>query len=84
MADPAWIIVSRIAAGLLLYTGLGWLLSRWVGHPEALMAIGAMIGLSLSMYMVYASLHREGKKQPGVGSAGSEGAVSASVPGGSR
>ena len=61
MADPAWTIVSRITAGLLLYTGLGWLISRWVGHASVLMAIGAIVGLCLSTYVVVASLHREGR-----------------------
>lgn len=59
MADSAWSIVSRIAAGLLLYTGLGWLLSRWVGHGPMLMAIGAMVGLALSYYLVFTSLNRQ-------------------------
>ncbi len=69
MADPAWTIVSRIAAGLLLYTGLGWLISRWVGHTPVLMAIGAMVGLGLSMTFVILSLHRDGSKA-GAGDSG--------------
>lgn len=60
MADSAWTIVGRITAGLVLYTGLGWLISRWVGHEPVLMAVGAIVGLSLSTYMVISSLHREG------------------------
>ncbi|MFM8894862.1 MAG: hypothetical protein ACKOE2_05645 [Actinomycetales bacterium] len=67
MADPAWTIVSRIAAGLLLYTGLGWLISQWVGHTSTLMAVGAMVGLGLSMYVVIAGLNRDGSKQSGAG-----------------
>lgn len=59
MADPAWTIVSRIAAGLVLYTGLGWLISRWVGHASVLMAIGAIVGLTLSITLVVVSLHRQ-------------------------
>ncbi len=65
MADPAWTIVSRIAAGLLLYTAVGWLVSQWVGHTAVLMAVGALIGLGLSMYVVIASLHRDDSQRPG-------------------
>jgi F0F1-type ATP synthase assembly protein I len=46
-------------SGLLLYTFLGWLVSRWVGHQELLMAIGAMVGLGLSYYLVFRSLNEE-------------------------
>ena len=46
-------------AGLILYTGLGWLVSRWVGHQELLMAIGAIVGLGLSYYLLFASLAKE-------------------------
>ena len=46
-------------AGLLLYTGLGWLASRWLGHQAALMAIGALVGLGLSFVLVISSLKHE-------------------------
>jgi F0F1-type ATP synthase assembly protein I len=65
MADPAWTIVSRIAAGLLLYTAVGWLVSQWVGHTAVLMAVGALIGLGLSMYVVIASLTARRLPAPG-------------------
>jgi hypothetical protein len=50
---------SRLMAGLILYTGLGWLVSRWVGHQALLMAIGAIVGLALSYYLMFASLAKE-------------------------
>lgn len=90
MADSAWMIVSRITAGLVLYTGLGWLVSRWIGHAGLLMAVGALVGLTLSTYMVVVSLHRDGtpsagqRTDSGAGTSGSEGAVSASGMGGRR
>lgn len=59
MSNSAWANSSRLITGLLLYTGLGWLVSRWVGHQAALMAIGAMVGLALSYYLVYLSLKHE-------------------------
>jgi len=90
MADSAWTIVSRIAAGLLLYTGLGWLVSRWIGHAPLLMAVGALVGLTLSTFLVYVSLYREGttglrqRTDRGAGVPGRQGEVSASGMGGGR
>ncbi len=46
-------------AGLLLYTGLGWLLSLWLGHQQLLMALGAMVGLGLGYYLMFVSLAKE-------------------------
>jgi len=59
MSNSAWATSSRLITGLLLYTGLGWLLSLWVGHRALLMAIGAIVGLALSYYLVFASLRHE-------------------------
>lgn len=59
MSNSAWANSSRLITGLLLYTGLGWLVSLWVGHRALLMAIGAMVGLALSYYLVYLSLKHE-------------------------
>ncbi|MDP2288284.1 MAG: hypothetical protein Q8M73_06930 [Actinomycetota bacterium] len=62
MADTAWTITSRIASGLLLYTGLGWLLSLWIGHAPLLMATGALLGLGLSFVLIFGGLKAENKK----------------------
>lgn len=59
MSNSAWATSSRLITGLLLYTGLGWLVSLWVGHRALLMAIGAMVGLALSYYLVHLSLKHE-------------------------
>ena len=59
MSDLAWANSSRLITGLVLYTGLGWLLSRWLGHQELLMAVGAMVGLGLSYYLMFRSLAAE-------------------------
>lgn len=61
MDNTAWIISSRLIAGLILYAGLGWLLSLWLGHREVLMAIGALFGLGLSYYLIFTGLSRENK-----------------------
>lgn len=59
MSNSAWATSSRLITGLLLYTGLGWLVSLWVGHRALLMAIGAAVGLALSYYLVFKSLEHE-------------------------
>ena len=59
MSNSAWVNSSRLMSGLILYTGLGWLVSRWVGHQALLMAIGAMVGLALSYYLMFTSLEHE-------------------------
>jgi ATP synthase protein I len=62
MSNSAWANSSRLITGLILYTGLGWLVSRWVGHQALLMAIGAMVGLALSYYLMYVSLAHEARE----------------------
>jgi ATP synthase protein I len=59
MSNSAWANSSRLMSGLILYTGLGWLVSRWVGHQALLMAIGALVGLALSYYLMFMSLAKE-------------------------
>ena len=59
MADTAWTITSRLIAGLILYTAIGWLLSLWVGHQAVLMAIGALFGLGLSYFLIFKGLRKD-------------------------
>jgi hypothetical protein len=42
-----------------MYAGVGWLLSLWLGHRAVFMAIGALIGLGLSYYLIFSGLARE-------------------------
>lgn len=63
MSDSAWTITSRIIAGLLLYTGLGWVLSLWLGHQQVLMAVGALVGLGLSYTLVFTGLARDARRE---------------------
>jgi len=62
MSNSAWANSSRLISGLILYTGLGWLVSRWVGHQALLMAVGAMVGLGLSYYLMFVSLAHEARE----------------------
>jgi F0F1-type ATP synthase assembly protein I len=61
MDNAAWIISSRLIAGLILYTGFGFVLSLWLGHRSLFMAVGALIGLGLSYYLIFTGLSRENK-----------------------
>ncbi len=61
MSNSAWVNSSRLISGLILYTGLGWLLSRWVGHQALLMAVGAIVGLTLSYYLMFRTLGQEAR-----------------------
>lgn len=59
MSNSAWVNSSRLISGLILYTGLGWLVSRWIGHQALCMAVGAIVGLALSYYLMFRSLEAE-------------------------
>ncbi|MGI8328953.1 AtpZ/AtpI family protein [Actinomadura scrupuli] len=43
---------ATILAGMLVYGGVGWLLSRWL-HVPALLPIGLVLGLVFAFYLVY-------------------------------
>lgn len=47
-----WTVVSYLIAGMLLYGGLGWLISRWTGMPAVLLPIGMVVGLVIALVMV--------------------------------
>ncbi|MEY4137487.1 MAG: hypothetical protein RL205_1615 [Actinomycetota bacterium] len=59
MADSAWTITSRLISGLIIYTAIGWLVSLWVGHQAVLMAIGALVGLGLSYFLIFKALRKD-------------------------
>lgn len=67
-ANTAWIIVSHLLTGILVYAGLGWLLSLWLGMAPLLIGAGALIGMFLSIYLVHrrleASSPRKGSAVP--------------------
>lgn len=66
-ANTAWIIVSHLLTGILLYAGIGWLLSLWLGRAPLLIAAGALIGMFLSIYLVHRRLEATSPgKEPAV------------------
>ena len=52
-------IASRLISGLIIYTAIGWLVSLWVGHQAVLMAIGALVGLGLSYFLIIRGLRKD-------------------------
>jgi ATP synthase protein I len=54
--DAAWAAVSHIAAGILLYGGLGWLLGQWLGNQPYFVAGGVLLGVALAMFMLFRRL----------------------------
>ena len=55
-ANTAWIIVSHLLTGIVLYAALGWLLSLWLGRAPLLIGAGALLGMFLSLYLVHRRL----------------------------
>jgi F0F1-type ATP synthase assembly protein I len=52
-ANAAWMIISNLIAGIVLYGGIGWLLSLWLGHRAVFVAGGVLVGTALSLYLVH-------------------------------
>lgn len=57
--ETAWSITAKLIAGMAIYGGLGWVLSVWFGHAPAFIAVGLLVGLGLSMYLVLMRLRHE-------------------------
>lgn len=66
-ANSAWIIVSHLLTGILLYTGIGWVISLWVPHRPLLMAAGAVIGMFLAIYLIHRRLESTPSEPPTAG-----------------
>jgi ATP synthase protein I len=52
----AWSAVSHLAAGIILYGGLGWLLGQWLGNQSYFVAGGVLVGVALAMFMLFRRL----------------------------
>ena len=67
----AWGIVSRLIGGMLLYGALGWLVGQWLGNPTAGLAVGAMLGMGLGIYLSVVRVNQLGTKSPALDISGS-------------
>jgi F0F1-type ATP synthase assembly protein I len=56
--NAAWTIVNHLVAGILVYGGLGYLVGLVLDNPSAGLAIGTMVGLVASTYLVVFRLRR--------------------------
>lgn len=65
--NSAWIIVSHLLTGMLLYAGIGWVISLWVPHRPLLMAAGALIGMFLAIYLIHRRLEATASQPPTAG-----------------
>ncbi len=50
--NEGWAIISYLIAGMLVYGGLGWLISRWTGMSAVLLPAGLVTGLVIALAMV--------------------------------
>jgi F0F1-type ATP synthase assembly protein I len=55
-ANTGWIIMSHLLTGILVYAGLGALLSLWLGSAPLLIGGGALLGMFLSLYLIHRRL----------------------------
>ena len=62
MDSMMWTIVGHMAASMLVYGGLGYLLGRWLGHP-ILLLFGVLFGMVLSLIYTIWVANRSGRDQ---------------------
>ena len=56
-ADVAWSVPSYLLSGMIIWGGVGWLLSTWTGQ-DWLIPIGLVVGVALAVYLVYVKYSR--------------------------
>ena len=60
MDSVLWSIVGHMAASLVVYGGLGYLLGRWLGHP-ILLLFGLLFGMVTSLVYTIWLANRAGR-----------------------
>lgn len=58
--------MSHLMSGIVLYGGIGWLLGQWLGHTSAFVAVGVIVGVFLSMVLVFARISHADQSTAGV------------------
>jgi hypothetical protein len=56
-----WTIVGHLAASIVVYGGLGYLIGRWIGHP-ILLLFGLLFGVTLSLWYTIHTAYRSTQK----------------------
>lgn len=62
MESMLWTIVGHMAASLLAYGGIGYLLGRWLGHP-ILLLFGLLFGMVVSLAYTVWVAERAGRRR---------------------
>lgn len=62
MESMMWTVVGHMAASLLVYGGIGYLLGRWLGHP-ILLLFGVLFGMVVSLAYTVWVANRGGKQR---------------------
>jgi ATP synthase protein I len=55
----AWALTGTLAAGIFVWGGVGYLLDRWVGFHYLFLPIGMLIGVCVSIYLVYVTYGKD-------------------------
>jgi F0F1-type ATP synthase assembly protein I len=55
----AWALTGTLAAGILIWGGVGYLLDRWIGFRHLFLPIGMLIVSCVSIYLVYVTYGRD-------------------------
>lgn len=66
-------MVAIVLAGILFWGGAGWLADRWLGSEPWLFAVGCLLGMGASLYLIYLRTNDEGPAS-GPARGGDEGA----------
>jgi ATP synthase protein I len=56
--DVAWSVMATMVAGPLLYGAIGWVVDGLVGTTRVFLALGVLLGLVSSFFIVYARYGR--------------------------
>lgn len=51
--DQSSVMGLELLAGILTWSGLGWLADRWLGTGPWLLGIGAVVGFAGGLYLVW-------------------------------
>lgn len=51
--DQAWGMSTELLAAILTWTGIGWLVDRWLGTSPWFVAFGALLGNACGLYLVW-------------------------------
>lgn len=51
--DHASVMGMELMAAILTWTGIGWLVDRWLGTAPWFLAVGALLGNGAGLYLIW-------------------------------